>query len=319
MLTHPLLSGNAVLQDVSAGRRVLRKGESGAHIGVVQIALTRLEFPPFDIPGSYSSGTQTAAANFIDYYIFYFAYGDDTGATMDSWFIDTLDKALNGQLRWQPKQQDVVPGERLQAAAQCLPATRLWVDRAVAVCALAENLVKGTQTLNMANAEQTNLLAAFYLHFRLSLIKDSFLIPAFLPYNIQLALIKVARREQIAHIAGTFKKMQTKLTQTADNIYVEAGPHPTVPNAIASCDVGFRRINLHPPFAGRSSDSISWITVHELVHMFIRSPHDDAHPYAVNPAYLTLTAVQCQNNPDCYAHFAAQMVKGRPQLTPWKA
>lgn len=319
MLTNPLLSGNAVLQDVSAGRRVLRKGESGSHIGLVQAALTRLEFPPFDIPGAYSSGTQTAAANFIDYYFFYFAYGDQTGATMDASFIDTLDRALNGQLRWQPRQPDVVAGARLQAAAQCLPATRVWVDKAVAGCTLAENLIKGTQSLSMGNADHVNVLAAFYLHFRLSLIKDSFLIPAFLPYSIQLGLIKVARREQIVHIVGTLKKMQTKLRQTADNIYVEAGPHPTQANAIASCDLGFRRINLHPPFAGRSSDSISWITVHELVHMFISSPHDGAHPYAINPAYLTLSALQCQNNPDCYAHFAVQMVKGRPQLTPWKA
>jgi hypothetical protein len=317
MLTNPLLSVNPVLQEVSNGNRVLKRGESGTHIALVQIALTRLEFPAFDIPGAYSSGTKTAVAKFIDYYFFYFAYTDESGETMDRSFIDTLDRALNGQLRWHPTPPSAVSGSRLEAAAACLPATRSWVDKAVTSCALAERLVKGVERINMGNAEHTNLMAAFYLHFRLSLIKDAFLIPAFLPYNIQSALIKFARLDQISHITGTLKKLLIKLAQPASNIYVEVGPHPTEPGAIASCAFGAQRINLHPPFVGRSADSISWITIHELVHMFINSPHDAAHPYAHVASYLTLTAGQCQNNPDCYAHFATQMIKGRPQLTPW--
>lgn len=171
--------------------------------------------------------------------------------------------------------------------------------------------------IDLRDAEHTNLLAAYYLHFRLSLIKDSFLIPAFLPYNLQSVLIKVARVENVRHVLDILRKMQSKLRQSVDNIYREASEHPSVPAAPASCSFGGPRINLHPPFAGRSADSVSWITVHELVHMFVWSPHDAAHPYAFDPTYLTLSAERCLNNPDCYAHYVTQMAKKRPQMTPW--
>jgi hypothetical protein len=317
-LQHLVFQSDAILNNVSNGARKLRKGERGLHIERLQAALTTAEFPTFDPKGSYSSGTETAIAKFRDYFYFHFYDKDQSGLVVDSEFINNLDKALRRQI--QPVRMSrpkAVAGNRGQAAAACIPQMQSWASAALSYCSEAKKFAGRTAHVDMGNSKHINILSAFYLHFRLSVIKDSFLIPAFLPFNMPASQIKIATVADIQKVEATLTKMQAKLKQPPTTIFKVAGNHPTDPGALASASFGAISIDLHPPMEGRIADSICWIIIHEMVHLFINSPHDKAHPYAHNPDYLALTAAQCANNPDCYAHFCTQAIKGEPQMTPW--
>lgn len=314
-LSHRSWANDAVLNAVSGGSRVLRKGERGIHIERLQQVLTGLEFPTFDPKGAYSDGTATALSQFKEYYYFYFTLPGTDGSTVDKYCIDKIDDALRGRLQ-SLKQATPVAGSRLAAAVSSLPTVRRWLAAALAACNLGTQMLNKQLQLNLENDKHTNVLSAFYLHFRLSLIKDKFLIPALLPYNIDDKLIRHATPVDILNIKSVLSRIERATHLPTARLFREAPDHGT---DIASTPVG-SPILLHPPFAGRQIESICWIIIHESVHFVLGTPsHHSAgsNPYAHLALYTSLNAGQCKTNPDCFTHFARQMEKGTPQLTPW--
>jgi peptidoglycan hydrolase-like protein with peptidoglycan-binding domain len=323
MIKDGKLNTNAEIIDVVAGKRTFKKGDRGGGIASLQDALMRAEFLCMDPLGSYSSGTETAVKEFRDFYGFYFSpykTSNSGGGVVDAEFIENLDSALQGTLTVNSGVKGTIKGSRFQAAEKCLPILRTWIDASLMSIEFGGQILQNRSLLNMQDATHINVLSAFFLHFRLSLLSESFLMPAFVPFNIPLRNVKVATLNDLKPIMNLFVQFKRKTTQTAKQIYVESPPHKTVPEAIASASTGGKLINLHPPFmpvSGRTSDSIVWISIHEMTHLFVSSPHDRNHPNATDADYMILNSAQCKSNPDSYAHFATQIVKKKPQLTPW--
>lgn len=314
-LSHASWANDAVLNAVSNGSRVLRRGERGVHIERLQEILTRLEFPTFDPKGAYSEGTATALNQFKEYYYFYFTLPGTDGSSVDSYCINRVDDALQGRLK-SFKDTKPVAGSRLAAAVNSLPTVRRWLTAALAGCNVGSQILNKQRQLNLDTNGDANVLGAFYLHFRLSLIKDKFLLPAFLPYNIDGKLIRQATAQDIKSIRDILSRIERATHLPSAKLFREAPAHN---GDIASTPVG-GPILLHPPFAGRQIESICWIIIHELVHFVLgtASHHSSTrNPYAHLALYTSLSAGQCQTNPDCFTHFARQLERGAPQLTPW--
>jgi peptidoglycan hydrolase-like protein with peptidoglycan-binding domain len=308
--------------EVMDRKRVFTKGNSSGGVAAVQDALMRAGFACFDPQGSYSSGTETTVKTFRDSFSFYFSpysKNNGNGLVVDDEFVQRLDDALNGKLTVHFGTFGLLKGSRFIAAETCLPMTRSWIDTSLVAIEVAGQLLLNRAQLNMQHASHANILTAFYLHFRLSLLSEKFLLPAFAPFNVPTRLVKVATMADLAVIANLFAKFRKTASQSAKQIFVESPPHPTIPSALASASTGGSKIFLHPPFmpaGGRSKESIVWLTIHEMVHLHIFSNHDRSRPYTWDSDYMLLNAAQCKSNPDCFSHFATQIAKGEPQLTP---
>src|SRR5262249_16345781 len=121
--------------------------------------------------------------------------------------------------------------------------------------------------------------------------------------------------------------------------YVPPAPPAKDPEGgnVAWADVEANKVYFHPNVffaktatnpAGMDVKSASWVVVHEMGHLIIgddsfptcidhnKNPPRN-NPYSFNSQYYLDGADQCVKNPDSYAHFAYQIIFGKPNVGPY--
>src|SRR5262245_3949688 len=313
-------------------------GERGPHVLILKSALSKLGYErgldEMELFGPY---THTMVKDFQELYSF-----PKTGS-VGRQTLEALDKLLNGySLPKNPARSMAAATAAVGAdfARRQLPTTKTWVQNCIDKASAAYDDFR----LDREVAFDTSMALLFHFRIITTTFTQIYSLSIGSGSDIFLDGLEPANRSKVLDklraIKSTYSSMMGIMSSKNGTNFVDYVPPPAPapdPNfkLIAWADIPGQKIIFHPRLffaatatnpAGKDLRSGSWVVIHELGHLVIgeASLHEliegtciPRNAYSSKPQYYLDDADKCVKNPDCYVHFAYQIVFGAPNVGPY--
>jgi hypothetical protein len=330
---------NPAINQAATDVRPLGVDDRGAHVVILKNALAKVGYERgLDEMEFFGPYTHTIIMDFQDLYNL-----PKTGI-VGKQTLETIDNLLNGVLvAKNPARTVAAANSEVGAnfARLHIAQTKNWVQKSWQKCTTAY------QEFWQGNEVEFDTALALLFHFRIITTDFSQIYSLSLGNKKKQFLdgMKTENRYKVVQRIRAIKAIYSNMLQNLNvkngsNFidYVVPAPPAKDPRAksLAWAKVETKEIYFHPKLffaqtpanpAGKDVRSASWVVVHELAHLMIGE--DSFHTYIesttipVNNSYSSNSQYyrdgpeECVKNPDSYAHFAYQIVFGKPNVGPY--